>query len=544
VTSADTGDGRDPELEALLNSFGDADEAGAVPVPDVPLDELLQLFGAGPDADPTAPLDATEQLADGSDAGASGNDVPPVADVPVETGIDWLGAPVFGSDDGDATRPIALESAGGGRTPAPDGLSAGAASDGGSPGAMSGAVGSAPGSPVSGSPESGSPESNGTPDWSDDETAVELAEHAASDHDASDDSAGLREIAIPIGHVGVVAVDQETGEMLAPFREEELPTGKAFFGRTTIVITDDEGPDIGYLDDEIAAPDIDLDGSPEVPELDPNTIYIGDKDEGFGTAERAPTRAARSGTIDPRVRARRSAVRRQAQSRRLVVVGAIVGLVVMLLIAVGVVASPMFGVTEVRVNGAVYTDAAALDAVITDLEGEPVLLIDTGEIEAVLSALPWVERVRVDPQFPHTVVIDIRERRALATFRGGDGRWRVIDVQGRVLDVLDGQPVAYMPITGSHPDTSRGQYAGTPYASAATLVQVLPAEVRAITQSVGLDAVTGTLTMELVGGVAVRLGSADDLDDKLARLLSQVRGGLAGVVALDVSTAQIGVVRG
>jgi hypothetical protein len=142
------------------------------------------------------------------------------------------------------------------------------------------------------------------------------------------------------------------------------------------------------------------------------------------------------------------------------------------------------------------------------------------------------------------VVIDIRERRALATFRGGDGRWRVIDVQGRVLDVLDGQPVAYMPITGSHPDTSRGQYAGTPYASAATLVQVLPAEVRAITQSVGLDAVTGTLTMELVGGVAVRLGSADDLDDKLARLLSQVRGGLSGVVALDVSTAQIGVVRG
>lgn len=538
MTSADAGDGRDPELEALLNSFGDAHESGAGPAPDVPLEELLQLFATGPDVDPAASLDATEPLdegaSDGSDAGAVGHDVPPVADLSVETGIDWLGAPVFGGDDGDVTRPIEVEPERGvGKVAAPVAPD-GPESAGAPPGESTLAVGPAPGSLAS----------HGMPDWAGDETAVDAEEQAGSDGVAADEAAGVREIAIPVGHVGVVAVDQETGDMLAPFREEELPTGKAFFGRTTIIITDDEGPDIGYLDDEIAAPDIEPDVSPEVPELDPNTIYIGDKDEGLGTAERAPTRTSRGGSIDPRVRARRSAVRRQAQSRRIVVVGAVVGLLVMLLIAVGVVASPMFGVTDVRVNGAVYTDADALDAVIAGLEGEPVLLVDTGELEAELAALPWVERVRVDSQFPHTVVIDIRERRALATFRGGDGRWRVIDVQGRVLDVLDGQPVAYMPITGSHPDTSRGQYAGTPYAAAATLVQVLPAEVRAITQSVGLDAVTGTLTMELVGGVAVRLGSADDLDDKLARLLSQVRGGLAGVVALDVSTAQIGVVRG
>lgn len=538
MTSADTGNGRDPELDALLSSFGDAHDSGAAPAPDVPLDELLQLFGTDSGVDPTTPLDATVPLDAGElphiDAGSPGHAVPPVADVPVETGIDWLGAPVFGGDDGDATRPIALEPLAAGRPHGADSPSAEPGPDGASSGELPGDAASAP----------AATDSSDLPDWAIDQTAVVAGEPAEADGGAAAEAARLREIAIPIGHVGVVAVDQETGEMLAPFRQEELPTGKAFFGRTTIVITDDEGPDIGYLDDEIAAPDVDLDPGPEVPELDPNTIYIGDKDEGLATGERVPQRTARGGAIDPRVRARRSAVRRQERSRRLFVVGAVVGLVVMLLVAVGVVASPMFGVTEVRVNGAVYTDVAALDAVIADLEGDPVLLVDTGEIESVLAALPWVERVRVDSRFPHTVVIDIRERRALATFRGGDGRWRVIDVQGRVLDVLDGQPVAYMPITGSHPDTARGQYAGTPYASAATLVQVLPAEVRAITRSVGLDAVTGTLTMELVGGVAVRLGSADDLDDKLARLLSQVRGGLSGVVALDVSTAQIGVVRG
>ncbi|MFM7044260.1 MAG: cell division protein FtsQ/DivIB, partial [Ilumatobacteraceae bacterium] len=463
---------------------------------------------------------------------ADGLAVPRVTDVPVETGIDWLGAPVFGAgDDGDATKPIVVPPlAGGDLEPA---VGTGPADETAPVAAGSDAAVRRPAVDAPGGLSV-----DGLPDWARDETAVD------ADVDQATGEPRVREVAIPVGHVGVVAVDQETGEMLSPTREEELPTGKAFFGRTTIVITDDEGPDIGYLDDEIAAPDIDVEAPVEVPELDPNTIYIGDKDEGFGASDRVPQRTARGGAIDPRVRARRSAVRREARSRRLVVVGAAVGLVVMLLVAVGVVASPMFGVTDVRVNGAVYTDAAALDAIIADLEGDPVLLVDTGDIETALAALPWVERVRVDSQFPHTVVIDIRERRALATFRGGDGRWRVIDVQGRVLDVLDGQPVAYMPITGSHPDTARGQFAGAPYSSAATLVQVLPAEVRAITQSVGLDAVTGTLTMELSGGVAVRLGSADDLDDKLARLLSQVRGGLAGVVALDVSTAQIGVVRG
>ena len=61
------------------------------------------------------------------------------------------------------------------------------------------------------------------------------------------------------------------------------------------------------------------------------------------------------------------------------------------------------------------------------------LLIDTDAIESTLEQVPWVERARVETHFPHTVVIDIRERRPLACFRGGDGKWRVIDVQGRVV---------------------------------------------------------------------------------------------------------------
>ena len=105
-----------------------------------------------------------------------------------------------------------------------------------------------------------------------------------------------------------------------------------------------------------------------------------------------------------------------------------------------------------------------------------------------------------------------------------------------------------MLITGSNPDTARGDFAGSPYASAAGLVAALPSNVRKITDSVGVDAGSGTLTMRLHRtdghSVDVHLGDATNLDQKLARLLQQVHGGLDGVTGIDASTAEVGVVRG
>jgi cell division septal protein FtsQ len=173
-----------------------------------------------------------------------------------------------------------------------------------------------------------------------------------------------------------------------------------------------------------------------------------------------------------------------------------------------------------------------------------VLLVDTQKAERTLNAVPWVESAHVETFFPHRVVIDVRERVPVATFRGGDGRYRVIDAAGRVLDVIDNRPLASMLITGTHPDTARGDFAGGPYAVAGQLVVALPSEIRQITQSVGVDAASGTLSMVLQGGVQVRLGDGTALDLKLARLLQQVRQGLKGVTALDVSTSEVGRVGG
>ena len=322
-----------------------------------------------------------------------------------------------------------------------------------------------------------------------------------------------------------------SGSVAAPKPEAEPP-------RRTIVIPEDDQPDTVYLDEDkeerFRAVHATTQGERE-------TIFISDLDDG-AVVEPAPTRG--SAGIDPRIRARRIAVRRSEGRRRLVWVA--VGVILLLVIvgAIAVLASPIFEVREVRVEGAVYTDEEVLVDIVADIEGDPVLLVDLKAIEERLEEVAWVEQARVRTDFPHTIVIDIRERQPLATFQGSDEQWRVIDVQGRVLDVIEGRPVAYMLVTGNHPDTSRGQYAGGPYASAAVLVASLPGEIRRITESVGLDASTGTLTMHLAGDVEVRLGDGEDLDQKLARLLGQVRDGLEGVSALDVSTAEIGVVPG
>lgn len=320
-------------------------------------------------------------------------------------------------------------------------------------------------------------------------------------------------------------------------------------GRRVIVIEEDDRPDSVYLDAEKEQHFHERrDAADDSGER--STIVIADLDE-HGMGE-PPLARSRGAGIDPRIRARRISVRRAEGRRRLVWVGVAAAIALLAVAVIAVFASTIFDVREVDVQGAVYTDPELLQSVIDDLMGEPVLLVDTQQAEDRLESVPWVENARVSTSFPHRVVIDLRERRPVATFQGADGEYRVIDVQSRVLDVIVNQPADYMLITGSHPDTARGQFAGAPYAAAAELVLSLPTEISSITSTVGVDAVTGTLTMVLSGpgiggsdeaGVEVRLGDSNDLDEKLARLLRQVRSGLDGVCGLDVSTAVAGVVR-
>ena len=308
--------------------------------------------------------------------------------------------------------------------------------------------------------------------------------------------------------------------------------------RRTIVIADDELPDLVYLDEEKERGFHERrDAAAE--DSTRSTIVIDDLDD-YGVIEAAPTRTA--GGIDPRMRARRNAVSREQGRRRVLLLSIAGGVVLAIVLVIAVFASSLFDIRTVYIQGAVYTDQDALDKVVGGLRGHAVLLADTRKAEQDLEAIPWVEQATVRTDFPHSVYIDIRERRPIVTFQGHDSQFRVIDVQGRVLDVIAGQPTAYLLVTGQNPDTPRGDFAPAPYAAAAQMVVGLPVEIRSITTSVGVDSATGGLTILLNETVSVRLGDLRNLDEKLARLLGQIRKGLKKVCELDVSTEEVGAV--
>ena len=306
--------------------------------------------------------------------------------------------------------------------------------------------------------------------------------------------------------------------------------------RKLIVIGDDDRPDALYLDEESGSRLREVHAGDDGTPAGRSTIIIKDLDES-GSIEALPARS--SGSMDPRVRARRIAVRRAKGRKRLIWVAIAAAILLVLVGAVAVLASSIFDVRTIDVQGAVYTDPAELSAIVDELRGDAILLVDTRQVERRLENIPWVESARVSTQFPHRVFIDIRERTPIATFAGSDGKYRVIDSDGRVLDVVDGIPIDYMLVTGANPDVEQGQFAGRPFASAAQLTIALPSEIRALTDSIGVDATAGNLTMKLRGEIKVQLGSSADLSSKLVRLLSEVRGGLDGVCALDVSTSEI-----
>jgi cell division protein FtsQ len=294
---------------------------------------------------------------------------------------------------------------------------------------------------------------------------------------------------------------------------------------------DDDLPDAVYLDEQAN------DGSVSAP------VFIDDD----GSSDALMPKDATSRGIEPRLRQRRIGVRRAASRKRLwwAALAAVV-----VLVAVGVLAvlgSSLFAVDTVSVSGNVYTDADELAAVVDELRGTPVLLVDTDEVEEQLEAIPWVEAARVSTSFPDSASIEIRERTPVASMLGEDTRSRVLDADGRVLAVIEGQPVALVWISGEGTlDLAPGEFAPIGYSSAASLVTKLTPTIRSRVESMVVTPDGSDLVLVLTspsGPVEVRFGSAigDNAQiEKLVRLERKLADvGDEPVSVIDVSTAEV-----
>jgi len=303
--------------------------------------------------------------------------------------------------------------------------------------------------------------------------------------------------------------------------------------RQTISIGgDDDLPDAVYLDEEVD--DAAAVGAP---------VFIDDD----GSNDAVLPKDAKSPGIEPRLRQRRIGVRRAASRKRLwwaAIVALVVVVVVGVLAALG---SSWFAVDQVTVSGAVYTDAAQLDEIVQDLRGTPVLLVDSAEVEAQLESIPWVESARVTTSFPDGASIEIRERTPVVAVLGSDGRSRVLDADGRVLAIIDGQPVALVWIAGPDSlDLVPGDFAPVGYSSAASLVTKLTPNIRGRVESMLVTADGSDLVMTLTspaGPIEVRFGSpvGDNAQiEKLVRLERKLDDiGDDPVSVIDVSTSEV-----
>jgi cell division protein FtsQ len=306
------------------------------------------------------------------------------------------------------------------------------------------------------------------------------------------------------------------------------------------VVTKDETPQ--ELDREevetIVINDVSIDASPRVEPIDPLLN---------GMADDAGTLVVIDDDLDRVVivdddrpdstfeeRQRRSRRRERLQKVKwLKLAGAVaasVGVVIALL------ASPIFAIRSVTVEGNVYTSKEVLAAVTKTLKGASVFTVDTQRARELLLEDSWVSDVRITTRFPGKALVEIAERVPIIWYVGDDQKARIVDARGRIIAVLDGWPTKYLRVTGVGPSLEAGATADDVYRAAAQLVLALPDELRPLVKSLEVSP-GGELAMTLKGGTLVRFGPPNDLQDKLVAVVVLLRRQNPSTLAvIDVST--------
>jgi cell division septal protein FtsQ len=128
----------------------------------------------------------------------------------------------------------------------------------------------------------------------------------------------------------------------------------------------------------------------------------------------------------------------------------------------GVGASSAFEYTDLRVDGALFTDVAAAEAAIADSEGQNLFRLSTEPLEMALEGLPTVDRAQVTVQLPGTLVVTLRERVPVLVWRVGARRY-LADATGSLFARLDDDPppeAAELPVIDDRRAASAGLSVG------------------------------------------------------------------------------------
>lgn len=142
-------------------------------------------------------------------------------------------------------------------------------------------------------------------------------------------------------------------------------------------------------------------------------------------------------TIDPRLADRRKVVAEDRARRNIARLLRFIGVIAALAAVVWLLLSPTFSIRELEVSGVQASQATQILESEKVIEGRPLVLIRTGEVEANLLADPWIKSAKLDLDWPARVEVTIVERTPAAWVKTADG-WAGRAVDGVILPGLEG----------------------------------------------------------------------------------------------------------
>lgn len=237
---------------------------------------------------------------------------------------------------------------------------------------------------------------------------------------------------------------------------------------------------------------------------------MGPSDEDRGGVKAPPrTRTTRTTTRTPG-----RPTRRRALLRRWMALLILLGLV---LITVIVLFTPILGVRTVQVSGESALTAEQVTLAAEVPLGTPMIRLDTTGIGTRVANLSRVATVDVVRDWPSTILIEITERKPIATF-AGPGGIHLVDATGDDFATVTTAPPSLPTITVPHaaPNDPTTQ-------AAIAVLAAMPRQLRPILVNVTADT-PGHVSFALNNGKIVIWGDTSDSAHKaavLAALLTQ-----------------------
>lgn len=222
-------------------------------------------------------------------------------------------------------------------------------------------------------------------------------------------------------------------------------------------------------------------------------------------------------SMDPRLRARRIAVKRAAGRSRLRRAGYVAGGLAVIGAAYGLTRSPLLDVDRVSVSGASRTTVAQILDASRLHSGASMLGLDLAAVRHRVRALPWIAEVSVRREWPGVVRVEVSERVPLAAVRQPDATWRVVDAAGRVLEAQRDQPAGLVLIAGPGAVGEPGSDLPAGAVGALTVLRAVPPAVRPLVQAMSWDG-TGAVQLSIEPGARVLFGRPTQIAAKFLAL--------------------------